>query len=47
VLAETFRASLNYEILSWKPCAKSVFAGGSDDSGSVRVVVHALLMCEC
>ncbi len=23
------------------------FAGGSDEFGSVKVVVHALLMCEC
>jgi len=34
VLAETCRASLIYEIPSWKPCAEIVFAGGSDESGS-------------
>jgi len=47
VLAETFCASLIHEIPSWKPCAEIVFAGGSDESGSVKVEVHALLMCEC
>jgi hypothetical protein len=47
VLAETFCMNLNYEIPSWELCAGFVFAGGSDESGSVTVVVHALLMSEC
>jgi hypothetical protein len=47
VLAETFCVNLNCEIPSWELCAGFVFAGGSDESGSVKVVVHALLMCEC
>jgi hypothetical protein len=47
VLAENFCANLNCEIPSWELCAGIVFAGGSDESGSVKVVVHALLMCEC
>jgi len=47
VLAETFCANLNCEIPSWKPCAGIVFVGGSDESGSVKVDVHALLMCVC
>jgi len=47
VLAETFCANLNYEIPSWELCAGIVFAGGSNESGSVKVVVHALSMCEC
>ncbi len=47
VLAETFCANLNCEIPSWKPCAGIVFAGGSDESRSVKVDVHALLMCVC
>jgi hypothetical protein len=38
VLAETFCASLNYEIPSWKPFAEIVFVGGSDESGSVKVL---------
>ncbi len=46
-LAETFSANLNCEIPSWELCAGIVFVGGSDESGSVKVVVHALLMCEC
>jgi hypothetical protein len=47
VLAETFCAILNCEILSWKPCGGFVSAGGSEESGSVQVVVNALLMCVC
>ncbi len=47
VLAETFCANLNCEIPSWELCAGIVFAGGSYESVSVKVVVHALLMCEC
>jgi hypothetical protein len=47
VLAETFCANLNCGIPSWKPYAGIVFAGGSEESGSVQVVVHALLMYEC
>jgi hypothetical protein len=39
--------NLNYEIPSWELRVRFVFAGGSDESGSMKVVVHALLMSEC
>ncbi len=45
VLAETFCANQNCEILSWKPCGGIVSAGGSEESGSVQVVVNVLLVC--
>jgi len=47
VLAENFCENLNFEIPSWKLWEGIVFARGSNESGSVKVVVHALLMCEC
>ncbi len=47
MLAETFCANLNYEIPSWKPCGGIVFAGGSEESGLVQVVVNVLLVCVC
>jgi len=47
VLAETFCANLNCEILSWKSCGGTVSVGGSKESGLVEVVVNALLVCVC